>query len=100
MMITGIGGTGVVTIGHLIGMAANLDGKGVAMIDMAGLSQKNGAVVTHLKLARTQDEIASIRIAAGGADVLLGCDMVTSASERILSGASRARTHAVVNSMK
>lgn len=98
MMITGIGGTGVVTIGHLIGMAANLDGKGVAMIDMAGLSQKNGAVVTHLKLAQTQDEIASIRIAAGGADVLLGCDIVTSASERILSGASRSRTHAIVNS--
>ena len=83
IMITGIGGTGVVTIGHLVGMAANLDGKGVAMIDMAGLSQKNGAVVTHLKLAKTQDEIASIRIAAGGADVLLGCDIVTSASERI-----------------
>ncbi len=98
MMITGIGGTGVVTIGHLIGMAATLDGKGVAMIDMAGLSQKNGAVVTHLKLAATQDEIASIRIEAGGADVLLGCDIVTSASERILSGASRERTHAVVNS--
>ncbi len=98
IMITGIGGTGVVTIGHLIGMAATLDGKGVAMIDMAGLSQKNGAVVTHLKLADTQDEIASIRIAAGGADVLLGCDIVTSASERILSSASRARTHAVVNS--
>jgi indolepyruvate ferredoxin oxidoreductase len=98
IMITGIGGTGVVTIGHLIGMAATLDGKGVAMIDMAGLSQKNGAVVTHLKLAETQDEIASIRIAAGGADVLLGCDIVTSASERILSGASRSRTHGVVNS--
>ena len=98
IMITGIGGTGVVTIGHLIGMAATLDGKGVAMIDMAGLSQKNGAVVTHLKLAASQSEIASIRIAAGGADVLLGCDIVTSASERILSGASRQRTHAVVNS--
>ena len=98
MMITGIGGTGVVTIGHLIGMAANLDGRGVAMIDMAGLSQKNGAVVTHLKLAKSQEDIASIRIAAGGADVLLGCDIVTSASERILSGASRERTSAIVNS--
>ncbi|MGB7204350.1 MAG: DUF6537 domain-containing protein, partial [Anderseniella sp.] len=98
MMITGIGGTGVVTIGHLIGMAANLDGKGVAMIDMAGLSQKNGAVVTHLKLASTQEEIASIRIAAGGADVLLGCDIVTSASQRILTGANDERTHAIVNS--
>ena len=100
MMITGIGGTGVVTIGHLIGMAATLDGKGVAMIDMAGLSQKNGAVVTHLKLAEAQDDIASIRIAAGGADVLLGCDIVTSASQRILSSASRDRTHAVVNSFE
>ena len=100
MMITGIGGTGVVTIGHLIGMAANLDGKGVAMIDMAGLSQKNGAVVTHLKLAAQQDDIASIRIAAGGADVILGCDIVTSASERILSGASRERTHAIINSFE
>jgi indolepyruvate ferredoxin oxidoreductase len=100
MMITGIGGTGVVTIGHLIGMAANLDGKGVAMIDMAGLSQKNGAVVTHLKLAESQSDIASIRIAAGGADVILGCDIVTSASERILSGASRERTHAIVNSFE
>jgi indolepyruvate ferredoxin oxidoreductase len=100
MMITGIGGTGVVTIGHLIGMAANLDGKGAAMIDMAGLSQKNGAVVTHLKLAEAQDDIASIRIAAGGADVLLGCDIVTSASQRILSSASRDRTHAVVNSFE
>ena len=97
MMITGIGGTGVVTIGHLIGMAANLDGKGAAMIDMAGLSQKNGAVVTHLKLAPSQDDIASIRIAAGGADVILGCDIVTSASERILSTASRERTRAIVN---
>ncbi len=98
IMITGIGGTGVVTIGHLIGMAANLDGKGAAMIDMAGLSQKNGAVVTHLKLAKSQDDIASIRIAAGGADVILGCDIVTSASERILSTASRDRTRAIVNS--
>jgi indolepyruvate ferredoxin oxidoreductase len=68
------------------------------MIDMAGLSQKNGAVVTHLKLAPVQDDIASIRIAAGGADVILGCDIVTSASERILSTASRERTRAIVNS--
>ncbi len=97
-MVTGIGGTGVVTVGQLIGMAAHLEGKGAGIIDMAGLSQKNGAVVTHLKVAAAQDDIASIRIAAGGTDLILGCDMVTSASERILSTASRERTHAVINS--
>jgi indolepyruvate ferredoxin oxidoreductase len=97
VMVTGIGGTGVVTVGQLLGMAAHLEGKGAGIIDMAGLSQKNGAVVTHLKLAASPHDIASIRIEAGGADLILGCDMVTSASERILSRASRERTHAVVN---
>ncbi|NNE20975.1 MAG: indolepyruvate ferredoxin oxidoreductase family protein, partial [Rhizobiales bacterium] len=98
VMVTGIGGTGVVTVGQLLGMAAHLEGKGAGIIDMAGLSQKNGAVVTHLKLAAKPADIASIRIAAGGADLILGCDMVTSASERILSRASRDHTYAVINS--
>jgi indolepyruvate ferredoxin oxidoreductase len=97
VLITGIGGTGVVTIGHLLGMAAHMEGKGAAMIDMVGLSQKNGAVVTHLKLARSPDDIAAVRVAAGTADLILGCDLVTSASERILTGASDTRTHAVIN---
>ncbi|MGI9465035.1 MAG: DUF6537 domain-containing protein, partial [Aestuariivirgaceae bacterium] len=97
VMVTGIGGTGVVTVGQLLGMAAHLEGKGAGIIDMAGLSQKNGAVVTHLKLAASPADIASIRIEAGGADLILGCDLVTSASERILSRASRDRTHAVIN---
>jgi indolepyruvate ferredoxin oxidoreductase len=64
---------------------------------MAGLSQKNGAVVTHLKIAADPDDIASIRVTAGGADCLLGCDIVTTASEHNLEAASRQRTHAVVN---
>jgi indolepyruvate ferredoxin oxidoreductase len=97
MLVTGIGGTGVVTVGQILGMAAHLEGKGAGIIDMAGLSQKNGAVVTHLKLARTPADIAAIRIAAGGADLILGCDLVTSASERVLSSAARGRTRAVVN---
>ena len=97
VMVTGIGGTGVVTVGQLIGMAARLEGKGAGIIDMAGLSQKNGAVVSHLQVAAKPDDIASIRISAGGADLILGCDLVTSASERILSRASRERTYAVVN---
>ncbi|NJM29880.1 MAG: indolepyruvate ferredoxin oxidoreductase family protein, partial [Rhizobiales bacterium] len=100
MLITGIGGTGVVTIGHLLGQAAHIEGKGAALIDMVGISQKNGAVVTHLKIASTPEDIAAVRIAAGGTDLILGCDLVTAASERVLKAASRARTHAVVNSFE
>jgi indolepyruvate ferredoxin oxidoreductase len=98
ILITGIGGTGVVTIGHVLGMAAHIEGKGAALIDMAGLSQKNGAVVTHLKLAQQPEDISTIRIAAGGSDLILGCDLVTSASERVLAAADPARTNAVINS--
>jgi indolepyruvate ferredoxin oxidoreductase len=98
ILITGIGGTGVVTIGHVLGMAAHIEGKGAALIDMAGLSQKNGAVVTHLKLAASREDISTIRIAAGGCDLILGCDLVTSASERVLATTDPSRTHGVVNS--
>jgi indolepyruvate ferredoxin oxidoreductase len=98
ILITGIGGTGVVTIGHVLGMAAHLEGKGAALIDMAGLSQKNGAVVTHLKIAARPEDIATIRIATGGSDLILGCDLVTSASERVLATANPSRTHGVINS--
>ncbi|MBI2717323.1 MAG: indolepyruvate ferredoxin oxidoreductase family protein [Rhizobiales bacterium] len=98
ILVTGIGGTGVVTIGHLLGLAAHLEGKGAALIDMVGLSQKNGAVVTHLKIAARPEDISAVRVARGQADLILGCDLVTSASERILSAASRQKSFAVVNS--
>jgi indolepyruvate ferredoxin oxidoreductase len=98
VLVTGIGGTGVVTIGHVLAMAAHIEKKGAALIDMAGLSQKNGAVVTHLKIAQRPQDIATIRIAAGGSDLILGCDLVTSASERVLATADPVRTFGVVNS--
>ena len=98
ILVTGIGGTGVVTIGHILGQAAFMEGKGAALIDMVGISQKNGAVVTHLKIAATPDDIASVRVARGSADLILGCDLITSAAERILAAASRDKTVAVVNS--
>jgi indolepyruvate ferredoxin oxidoreductase len=100
MLITGIGGTGVITIGHLLGMAAHIEGKGASMVDMVGLSQKNGAVVTHMKLAARPEDISAVRIASGHADLILGCDLITSASERILSGAARERTTAVINTFE
>ncbi len=97
IMVTGIGGTGVITIGHILGMAAHLEGKGSGIIDMVGLSQKNGAVVSHLKIAARPEDISAVRIAAGGADLILGCDLVTSAGEKVLAGAAQERTHAVLN---
>jgi indolepyruvate ferredoxin oxidoreductase len=98
ILVTGIGGTGVVTIGHILGMAAHIEGKGASLIDMVGISQKNGAVVTHLKIAASPGDIAAVRVARGAADLILGCDLITTASERILEAASRRRTAAVVNS--
>ncbi|MGQ0485693.1 MAG: indolepyruvate ferredoxin oxidoreductase family protein, partial [Hyphomicrobiales bacterium] len=97
ILVAGIGGTGVVTIGHILGQAAHIEGKGAALIDMVGIAQKNGAVVTHVKIAARPEDIAAVRVARGGADLILGCDLVTSASERILTAAARQRTHAVIN---
>ncbi|QPC42221.1 indolepyruvate ferredoxin oxidoreductase family protein [Kaustia mangrovi] len=98
VIVTGIGGTGVVTIGQILGMAAHMEGKGAGIIDMAGLAQKNGAVATHMKIAAAPEDIATIRVAGGGADLLLGCDLMTSASEGILATLSAERSNAVVNS--
>ena len=97
IVVTGIGGTGVVTIAALLGMAAHLEGKGIAAIDMIGLAQKGGAVLSHLKIANDPKEIGSPRVAAGGAALLLGCDQVVAASKAALSTLRVGVTHAVVN---
>ncbi len=98
IVVTGIGGTGVVTIGALVGMAAHLEGKGCGIIDMAGLAQKGGSVVAHLKVAATPKDIQTIRVASGGADLVLGCDMVVAASEKVLATVNSERSRVVVNS--
>lgn len=98
IVVTGVGGTGVVTIGAVIGMAAHLEGRGGAIIDMAGLAQKGGAVTSHLKLAPTPEDIRAIRIAAGGADLVLGCDMVVAGSAKVLASVDPGRTMVLVNS--
>ena len=85
ILLTGVGGTGVVTVGALIGMAAHLEGKGVGLIDMAGLAQKGGAVTTHIRLATHPGQINAIRIAPGSADLMLGCDALTSAGRGALA---------------
>ena len=96
ILVTGVGGTGVITVAALLGMAAHLEGKGVAALDMIGMAQKGGAVLTHMKIAPTQDEIGAPRIAAGGARLVLGCDLVVAAGAQAIPTMRRGAT-AVVN---
>ncbi|HET9485538.1 MAG TPA: indolepyruvate ferredoxin oxidoreductase family protein, partial [Xanthomonadales bacterium] len=97
ILVTGIGGTGVVTIGALIGMAAHLEGKGTTVLDQTGLAQKGGAVTTHVRISRAPSDIHAVRIAAGEADLVLGCDMVVVNDYWALSKLRSGRTHAVLN---
>ncbi len=96
-IIDGIGGTGVVTVGAVLGMAAHLEGRGCGMIDMAGLAQKGGAVFSHVRIAQTPDDIHAIRVSAGKADLILGCDLVVSGNKKVLSAVREGETVFVVN---
>ncbi|HEX3123613.1 MAG TPA: indolepyruvate ferredoxin oxidoreductase family protein [Rhodanobacteraceae bacterium] len=98
ILVTGIGGTGVVTIGALIGMAAHLEGKGATVLDQTGLAQKGGAVTCHLRSAKTPGDIHAVRIAAGEADLVLGCDMVVVNDYWALSKIRAERSRVVLNS--
>jgi len=97
ILVTGIGGTGVVTIGALIGMAAHLEGKGTSVLDQTGLAQKGGAVTTHVRVARSPNDIHAVRIAAGEADLVLGCDMVVVNDYWAMSKIRAGRAHTVLN---
>ncbi|MBL8588071.1 MAG: indolepyruvate ferredoxin oxidoreductase family protein, partial [Methylobacteriaceae bacterium] len=97
VIVTGVGGTGVVTIGAILGMAAHLEGKGCGMIDMAGLAQKGGAVYSHVKLANRPEDIHAIRVAAHDADLVLGCDLVVSGTKKVLAAVRKGETGVVVN---
>jgi indolepyruvate ferredoxin oxidoreductase len=97
ILITGVGGTGVVTIGALLGMAGHLEGKGASVLDQTGLAQKGGAVTTHIRIARTPEHIHAVRIAAGEADLVLGCDMVVVNDYWVLSKVRGERSHVVLN---
>ena len=96
-IVTGVGGTGVVTIGAILGMAAHLEGKGCGMIDMAGLAQKGGAVYSHVRISATPEDITAIRVPAGKADLILGCDLVVSGSRKVLAAVREGATLFVAN---
>ena len=96
-IVDGVGGTGVVTIGAILGMAAHLEGKGCGMIDMAGLAQKGGAVFSHVRVAARPQDIRAIRVSAGKADLVLGCDLVVSGARKVLSAVREGETEFLVN---
>jgi indolepyruvate ferredoxin oxidoreductase len=97
ILINGIGGTGVITVGALMGMAAHLEGKGASVLDMTGMSQKNGSVTSHVKIAETPERLRAQRIATGEADLVLGCDMLTAGAADAISKMRPGRTMVVVN---
>ncbi|MFK7852702.1 MAG: indolepyruvate ferredoxin oxidoreductase family protein [Granulosicoccus sp.] len=95
--VTGVGGTGVLTIGSLLGMAAHIDGQASIVLDMAGLAQKGGAVLSHVRLAKSASMVTSPHIVSGSADVLLAADAVVAASRESTSLCDAQRTQAIVN---
>jgi indolepyruvate ferredoxin oxidoreductase len=97
VIVTGIGGTGIITVGAILGMAAHLEGKGVGIIDMAGIAQKGGAVHSHIRFANRPEDIHAIRVAACSADLVLGGDMVVAAGKKVLAAVKPGSTAMVVN---
>ena len=97
LLITGVGGMGVITLGAILGMAAHLDGKGVSVLDMTGLAQKYGAVYSHLRIADRPDDIHAARIATGEAHAVLGGDLVVTGGGEALARMLEGHTRAVVN---
>ncbi|MCX7319019.1 MAG: indolepyruvate ferredoxin oxidoreductase family protein, partial [Hyphomicrobiales bacterium] len=98
VLITGVGGTGVVTIGSVLAMAANLAGKAANAYNMTGLAQKGGAVFSHLRMASSPDQLASAMVGPGSADLLLACDLVAAASADGLKSCAPTKTRALLSS--
>ncbi|MCC6306267.1 MAG: indolepyruvate ferredoxin oxidoreductase family protein [Rhodobacteraceae bacterium] len=97
VVVTGVGGTGVVTVGAILAQAAAIEGKGAGLMEMAGLAQKGGAVHVHCRLAERPADISAIRVATGEADAVIGGDLVVTAGARTIGLMTRGRSGAVVN---
>lgn len=100
ILVPGVGGTGVVTIGAILGMAAHIAGRGVNVLDVTGLAQKGGAVISHIQIGHTPESLYATRIGTGEADLIIACDAIVAASKEITSKAQRGITYAAVNSAK
>ena len=97
MVVAGVGGTGVITIGQLLGMAAHIEGKGIVTQDAAGLAQKGGATWSHVLIANDQDGIRTTRVGLAAADVVIGCDPIVVAGKESLQRMRAGRTHVALN---
>ena len=97
ILVTGIGGTGVLTVGSLLGMAAHVEGKQSLLADMTGLAQKGGAVLSYVRIGKTRDTLQSSRIISGGGDLLLACDSVVASGQEAINILNAERTAAVIN---
>jgi len=84
IVIGGIGGTGIVTIGAIVGMAAHLDGRAASVMDQIGLAQKGGEVTTHIRIAPGVDNLGPVRFAPGEADTLIGCDVAMASNPEVI----------------
>ena len=98
ILVTGVGGTGVITIGQIIAMAAHVEGRVCSVLDMSGLAQKGGPVMSHVRVADKADHLYSTRVGTGAADLVIGCDVIVTAGRDALSRMGEGRTHAAVNS--
>ena len=98
VIVTGVGGTGVITIGQILAMAAHLQGKGCSVLDMTGLAQKGGAVMSHVRLADKIEDIQSTRVGTGMADLVIGCDLIVTAGKDAVSRMGEGRTFGAINS--
>jgi indolepyruvate ferredoxin oxidoreductase len=98
IVVAGVGGTGVITIGQLLGMAAHMEGKGIVTQDAAGLAQKGGATWSHVLIANTQDDIRTTRVGMAAADLIIGCDPIVSAAKETTLRMRAGRTHVALNS--
>jgi indolepyruvate ferredoxin oxidoreductase len=97
VLVTGVGGTGVLTVTAVLSMAAHLEDKGVATMNQTGLAQKFGPVVSHLRISKRQRDIHAVRIPAGDADLVIGADLLVTASDDALAKLHLERSHLVVN---
>ncbi|MBE7638006.1 indolepyruvate ferredoxin oxidoreductase family protein [Sneathiella sp. P13V-1] len=97
ILVTGIGGTGVVTVGALLGMAAHLEGKGATILDQTGLAQKNGAVMSHVRITKEASDLSGTRIPNRQTDLVVGCDLVVAAGADALASYGLGRTRAIIN---
>ncbi len=97
IVVAGVGGTGVITIGQLLGMAGHIDGKGIVTQDAAGLAQKGGATWSHVLIGERAEDIRTTRVSMAGADLIIGCDPIVTAGKETVLRMRQGRTHVALN---